>query len=341
MTDKQLLGQFYTTNAKDILEEYIDFIPKNELVIDPFAGNWDILNLFIDRNKIRGYDIDPQNKKTLKRDTLLNPPRYKNSWIATNPPYLARNRASDKSLFEKYNLNDLYKIALKTICEGDANGGILIIPTNFLFGKEHEDIRCIFFEKYLVKKATVYEHRVFDDTTSTVCVFFFEKKTNLNHHDFEMEITFVPSLKRFTYTFEKDFNYSISRAVIEKNFNQNKITRRVMVNDENSIYSTNILVNCLDTASNLENIGAKYGEIYIGTKDDRVKFSPYFEGVHLNIDSQKKLVNLFNYKIKELRNEYNSAFLSSYREGTRKRLDFNTAYRILEACLYEIEGEVL
>lgn len=234
----------------------------------------------------------------------------------------------------RHSLKNQYDIFLLFIIK-------LIIPTNFLFGKEHEDIRCIFFEKYLVKKATVYEHRVFDDTTSTVCVFFFEKKTNLNHHDFEMEITFVPSLKRFTYTFEKDFNYSISRAVIEKNFNQNKITRRVMVNDENSIYSTNILVNCLDTASNLENIGAKYGEIYIGTKDDRVKFSPYFEGVHLNIDSQKKLVNLFNYKIKELRNEYNSAFLSSYREGTRKRLDFNTAYRILEACLYEIEGEVL
>lgn len=341
MTDKQLLGQYYTTNAEKLLKEYIEFIPEDELVIDPFAGNWDILDLFVGRNITRGYDVDPKNKKTIKRDTLVNPPRYKNSWVVTNPPYLAKNRSINKELFDKYNLNDLYKIALKTICDGGPKGGILIVPTNFLFGKEHEDIRCIFFERYSVNKATVYEHRVFDDTTSTVCVFFFRKKKNIECNNFKMEITFVPSFKRFTYTFEKDFNYSISRAVIEKRFKQSKITRRVMSNDKNSEFSTNILINCLDTSSNLENIEAKYGEVYVGTKNDRVKFSPYFEGISLNEASQKKIAELFNKKIKELRDEYNSAFLSSYREGTRKRLDFSTAYMILESCLNDLKGEVL
>ena len=37
----------------------------------------------------------------IKRDTILNPPNYNNKFIITNPPYLARNKSKDKTLFKQ------------------------------------------------------------------------------------------------------------------------------------------------------------------------------------------------------------------------------------------------
>ena len=66
---------------------------------------------FIDKNKynIELYDIEPKYNDTIKKDTLLEPPIYDNKFVLTNPPYLARNKNEDKTLYDKYNTNDLYK----------------------------------------------------------------------------------------------------------------------------------------------------------------------------------------------------------------------------------------
>ena len=50
-----------------------------------------------------------------KKDTVKNPPDYNNKYLITNPPYLARNKSKDKSLFDKYDVNDLYKCVIKHI----------------------------------------------------------------------------------------------------------------------------------------------------------------------------------------------------------------------------------
>ena len=75
------LGQYYTTNYKYILKNM--YIPdKIKDIIEPFTGNGDLLN-FIDTNKykIKSYDIDPKKNYTIRRDTLLNPPDYKDKFI--------------------------------------------------------------------------------------------------------------------------------------------------------------------------------------------------------------------------------------------------------------------
>lgn len=85
---KSDLGQFYTTKAKYILNGLENDIPKGSEIIDPFAGNYDLLNLYKDRGKVVGYDIDSPNKMVIKRDTLRNPIDYVGKWVITNPPYL-------------------------------------------------------------------------------------------------------------------------------------------------------------------------------------------------------------------------------------------------------------
>ena len=61
------------------------------------------------------YDIEPKKDGIVKKDTLLNPPDYQGKFVITNPPYLARNKCADKTLFDKYQTNDLYKCFIKVI----------------------------------------------------------------------------------------------------------------------------------------------------------------------------------------------------------------------------------
>ena len=47
-------------------------------------------------------------------------------------PYLARNKSKDKSLYDKYDVNDLYKCFIKNLIDDPPDGGIIIIPLNFM-----------------------------------------------------------------------------------------------------------------------------------------------------------------------------------------------------------------
>ena len=146
---KQQLGQFMTTNFNYILQNMK--IPDNiEVIIEPFCGNGDLLN-FIDINKyiIECYDIEPKKDFIIQQNTMKNPPNYNGKFLLTNPPYLARNKCNQKELFDKYDVNDLYKCHIKEIIINNPNGGILIIPLNFWSSIRKNDIelRKDFLEK--------------------------------------------------------------------------------------------------------------------------------------------------------------------------------------------------
>jgi hypothetical protein len=110
-SNKQILGQFYTTNQEYILQGMK--IPDNiKNIIEPFTGNGDLINFIKKDNieyNIEYYDIEPKKDYIIKQDTIRNPPNYNNKYLITNPPYLARNKSKDKTLFDKYDVNDLYK----------------------------------------------------------------------------------------------------------------------------------------------------------------------------------------------------------------------------------------
>ena len=114
---KKALGQFYTTNHEYILQnmELPNYVRN---IIEPFAGNGDLLQ-FIEKDEnqknikynIECYDIEPKEDYIKKRDTIKNPPLYKDKFVLTNPPYLARNKTDEKTLFEDLLLGNMKIIA--------------------------------------------------------------------------------------------------------------------------------------------------------------------------------------------------------------------------------------
>ena len=124
LTLKRKYGQFFTTNCDVILAGF----PKPlGPVIEPFVGNGDLVR-WLGRDT-EEYDISPKRETTIERDTLLNPPSYKDKFVLTNPPYLARNKNKDKTLYDKFQQNDLFKIFLKQICDDCPIGGNCYYPS--------------------------------------------------------------------------------------------------------------------------------------------------------------------------------------------------------------------
>jgi len=89
-----------TTRAEYITQGLT--IPSDVEIIESFAGNCDLLKL-VKNNPVECYDVN--STPVIKRDSLLN------------PPYLARNKSPDKTIFDIYGVNDLYKCFIKSIIE--------------------------------------------------------------------------------------------------------------------------------------------------------------------------------------------------------------------------------
>lgn len=136
--------QHYTTNYDLIFDGLLNTIPAAARLVEPFVGHGDLLNLF-PNHTWETYDID-SSLPCVCQDTLKNPPAYAGRWVITNPPFLAKNHASDKSYFSQYDYDDLYKIFLHTIigCEG----GVVIVPGNFFCDEGSEKIRTEFLSEY-------------------------------------------------------------------------------------------------------------------------------------------------------------------------------------------------
>lgn len=116
---KRQFGQFFTTNSNYILQGLERFI-QNKEIVDPFAGNQDLIKWSRENNckKADGFDCDKKyvdEKNVLYNDSINCSQKYK--FICTNPPYLHKNKA-DKKTKERFfsgicsNFEDLYLIYL-------------------------------------------------------------------------------------------------------------------------------------------------------------------------------------------------------------------------------------
>ena len=164
--------QHYSKNEL-LLDGLSDLIPLEANIIEPFYGRGDLVRNFEVKEF---YDIAFPEGLPQCRDTLLSPPSYKGKWVITNPPYLAKNKAKDKMIFNKYPYDDLYKIALSTMLE--AEGGILVIPLNFFTDEKSKEIRNLFLSKFWVLRLNVYLTQMFDETAYNVCSFAFKRQEN-------------------------------------------------------------------------------------------------------------------------------------------------------------------
>lgn len=345
--NKKKLGQFYTTNHEYILQGMK--IPENiRVIIEPFAGNGDLID-FIKKNNtdytIECYDIDPKKEYITKRDTINNPPVYQDKFLITNPPYLARNKSKNKSLFDKYGVNDLYKCVIKEILSNLCLGGILIVPLNFWSSIRIADVelRKFFLEKYDVLLLNIFEEKVFDDTSYTICSFQFELKTNINN---TFNTIVYPSKTCIHVELNDSNNYIIGGNIYKlKTKNVYKISRLTTKNKKK--VHTNILVKCIDDSADNQ-IGLSFVEdkdIYIDNTPNqsaRTYATLIIEPV-IEKDTQIQLVKKFNAYLKKHREEYNSLFLSNYRESkdiARKRISFDLVYSIVIYILENFDDDI-
>jgi len=338
--NKRLLGQFYTTNYAYILQNMR--IPEGiHSIIEPFAGNGDLLN-FIEKDNynIECYDIEPKKDFIVKRDTLLYPPNFDDAFVITNPPYLARNKSSDKSVFDKYNTNDLYKCFLQILIGSRCVGGILILPLNFLCSirKGDIEIRERFVNKYDITVCNIFEEQVFKDTSYSICSFQFRaKQTGDGEDGVSSECHIYPENKIIHFTLCSENNYTIGGEIYNLRKNTKYKIDRATKLTKNTDDFTNILVKCID-----DNIHSKIGVSIVDdlTKERYIDRTPNLTArsyailviePKITLEEQSELVDKFNTYMTTYRDKYNSLFLTNYRESNtiaRKRISFGLVYDI-------------
>lgn len=344
MSKKKQLGQFNTTNKDYILAGFESFIPGKQWV-DPFAGNGDLLYWAESHGAtaISGFDVDESKTTSLVgyRNSLRNPLDYTGKWVIANPPYLARNKNHTDTIYVDNNQDDLYKIALKTIM--GAEGGILILPLNFLSSIEAKDIRNLFFSTYRIEKCKVFEKPVFDDTSYTVCAFYFER----GHQD-HIGIEFIgfEGQKTYTYSISEKHHWILGEEFYEHLADAPGIGRWTVDNVNDKVYDNIILVRAIDTGTLSGAIGLKDirtvmdPPVYLGLKTSRTLAHIKFDEPP-TLEVQLKIINHVNMVLAEFREKYNSVFLTAYRNstkwGSRKRIGFDIMYRLIHKARMEIE----
>jgi hypothetical protein len=300
------------------------------------------------------YDIEPKTKYAVVRDTLMDPPSYNDSWIITNPPYLARNKCEAKDVFDKYDTNDLYKCFITSLTQQKEGcvGGIFIIPAGFFFSPRELDVRCRseFLSKYKLLKVKYFEQKVFPDTTTTVVAFAFEKSpVELTQQ--LVEWISMPSGKTHVFQMNKTDDWIIGGDIYKLPVHADISIRRhveghvAKKKDEQTTFMT---LNALDSGTkDGGRICLEYKKDYVYPAKDcsRTYATLCIAGLPapLTAEEQEKLCADFNEMVDKKRAETWSLFLPQFRESkeyARKRIPFELAYTIVQHLLSKKYGKI-
>lgn len=339
ISKKRLAGQFYTTRCNYILNGLPLPLQSSERIIEPFAGTGDLLNWLTRAATalpVEAYDIDPKRDDIVKRDTLLHPPNYSNAFVITNPPYLARNKCQDKTVFDKYDTNDLYKCFIQSVAGCAA--GIFIIPAGFFLSPRDIDARCRnqFLSNYRLLQVKYFEETVFEDTHTTVVAFSFERSP-IQLTEQSVEWVSQPSGERKTFHMSAENDWIIGGDVYALPVSPAvKVFRHVeghTLNEGDQL--TEMTLCALDSGTENGRICLEYkpGYVYPAKDCSRAYATLCIQGATLDASQQQSICNQFNALIEKKRQETWSLFLPQYRESkeyARKRIPFDLAYRIVQ-----------
>lgn len=344
-TKKAQLGQFMTKNSNFILQGMT--LPKFKgKYIEPFAGQGHLVDFLIahkiSQKRIDCYDIEPKKPYIQSRDSLLNPIDYTNTYVITNPPYLARNKSNDKAIFNQYGLNDLYKCFLKQLIDCPPIGGILIIPLNFWSSIRSMDVqlRKQFLEKFSIQRLNIFEEQVFEDTSYNICAFQFINKPQKT----PVAVYFIPSNDELYIELNDENHYTFGGDIYTLPMHPEfRISRLTRINrEESKPFTTGIIVKCIDDGKDESQwFHLKYTEEpleiekYTDCTKDLTFRSFAVLVIEPAIDStrQQQLVEEFNNFLQTKRKETRSLFLTNYRDKYRKRISFELVYRIVSNLL--------
>jgi hypothetical protein len=369
-SSKSQLGQFYTTETSTIFQGLtIDssLLEKVKCIVEPFVGQGDLLHYLVQQcggvsiekpiiaNDIsmtaetrHGLEKQFPGIQVYTRDLFRQPVDLKDSFVLTNPPFLAKNKATgDKTVFQEWDGDDLYKCFLNMMLVSHqlAMGGLLIVPLNFWSSsrKKDVDLRRRFLQTYRVDKLNIFTEKVFQDTSSAITSFQFCRRDDVSQ-EYSVPIFWHPAKKEAldSFTFSEENNYTIGGEIhgLPKYSLKWEVKRITSQEVELGLepFFTNILVKCIDDS--LENrLGLQYVEDpqdrYIDTTplaSARSYCSLMIRPV-ISVEQQRDLVERVNTYLDKKRNQYQSLFLTNYRESKegegRKRLSFDLLYRVV------------
>ena len=365
-------GQFYTTQYETIFDGFTlqkSLLNKVDFIIEPFVGNGDLIkflyetshdivsdkklvcnDLFLDEatsNKIKSWF---PNSKLFQEDLFDSSHSFKDSFVITNPPFLAKNKSiGDKSHFKKWDCDDLYKCFLNMILSenNQPHSGILITPLNFWcsYRKRDVSLRKRFLSTYQIFRLNIFMGKVFEDTTSTITSFYFMRRAT--------PITYISDIDTYWYSspihkkninlrFDDMNHYTIGGDIYtlpkhSPNWKVWRITQRDVILNK-SKYFTHILVKCIDDSESNQihlTVVKNIEDIYIDDTSNYTARSYCSLAIDpiVNSELQQQLVKLVNKFLNTYRSKYHSLFLSNYRESKngfgRKRLSFDLLYRIV------------
>lgn len=318
----------YTTESELICGNLIGYIPPTASLIEPFVGGGDLVQLFPNHNW-ETYDIDTSTNAQNYQDTLNNPPCYKNKWVITNPPFLAKNKASNKAIFDLYGVDDLYKAFLISILECD--GGIVIVPTNFLSDERTESVRQKFFDKFEILELNVFTIPVFKTTTYSVCSFAFKRAEQSISRTVKCNV--LPDNIQHTITLYAEYGYRLGGDIASKIDNYPNYFGRLTATTPANKFITNIKLYGLD--SRTERIHVSFEDPYVGKNTDRV-YATFVCDMKISEQDQKTMITAFNEKFEQFRLDTFDLALTNYRDFNRKRVGFDFAYRFLSMVYDEV-----
>jgi len=362
---KRQFGQFFTTNSDYILQGFEGFM-KNKEVTDPFAGNQDLIK-WVRKNgckKAVGFDCDKKyvdDKNVFNNDSINSPQKYK--FVCTNPPYLHKNKADQKTKERFFfgthsSFEDLYQVSIFSILNCDE--GILIVPLNFLCAENSQKIRNLFFDKFEIAKLNIFSERVFEDTTYNVISFYFRrKKENLEKN--KIPATIFPEKKKIIFIVERKYNWQFGGDFINRIKNtenhlgifrltedylrsgeyevelafqniKDKKPLRISKDIKKLIEKNVLFLRAIDSKNGkkiqLEDI-RKYGVVGLVGKNTSRNMAHLIFKEEIPINDQIELMERFNEELNRGRSKYLSFFLTNFRDNNRKRISFELAYKFL------------
>lgn len=324
--------QHYTTLQNKICDNLIQYIPDKVLLIEPFVGKGDLLSLF-PNHSWETYDLEPRLLTAKIQDTLKMPPDYKGKWVITNPPYLAKNKALDKTIFEQYGVDDLYKAALVSLLE--AEGGILIIPANFFTDERTGTVRKRFLNTFEVLEINFFSQPVFESTTYSICSFAFRRKREINKIQI-IKANLYPEDYSYNIRLTEETDYRIAGEFYQSLKKEQIIFSRLTDKVPQGKYLTNIKLFALDTRT--ERIRLEYcTEPFFGKPTDRC-YATFVSDIELTESEQKKIIENFNKTLEDFRREFGNLSLTNYRDYNRKRIGFTFAYQLASRIYRENMG---
>lgn len=315
----------YTTQANYICSNLLKYVPQNVILVEPFVGEGDLIKLF-PFHKWETYDVVDKGFNTIQ-DTLKSPPDYKGKWVITNPPYLAKNKATDKSIFSLYDTDDLYKASLLSFL--DCAGGILIIPTNFFTDERSGRVRKKFLDIFQILEANVFTRPAFTSTTYSVSSFSFQRRTECEAQRFNVNIQ--PNNKTVQVQLSPQYDYRLAGEYYAQINQINNMFGRAIKGQQIDGFITNLNLYALDSRE--KRIRIEYdSNHYYGKQSDRTMATLTCKRKLTDIE-QKWLVEAFNKELETFRQTYADLPMTNYRDFNRKRIGFDFVYQMLTHLL--------